>query len=196
MNKPDFFNTKNSPSWCLGCGNFGIFTAIKNSLVNQNLGLGDVVFIYGIGCGSNMFNFLKVQSVESLHGRPIPVAEGIHLANHKIFVVVVAGDGDTFAEGGNHFIHAARRNIDITVITHDNRVFALTTGQTAPSASKGFKSKSTPEGSFEEPFNPIAVALSSGATFVARGFSGEINHLTNLITLAMKHRGFAFVDIL
>lgn len=196
MKDPNSLNTNNFPTWCPGCGNFGIFTAIKNSLANQNLELGAVVFVYGIGCGSNMFNVLKAQGIESLHGRPIPVAEGIHLANHKVPVVVVAGDGDTFAEGTNHLIHAARRNIDITVIVHDNRVFALTTGQTAPGAKKGFKSKSTPEGTFEEPYNPLAITLAANAGFAGRGFSGDIPYLSTLITKAMEHKGFSFLDVM
>jgi len=190
------FNTINNPTWCPGCGNFGIITAIKNSLVSQNINSGEIVFVYGIGCNSNMFNSLKVQGVESLHGRPIPVAEGIRLANPKVPVVVVAGDGDTFSEGGNHLIHVARRNINVTLIVHDNRVFALTTGQTAPNAPKGFKSKSTPLGTFEMPFNPLSIVLSAGATFVARSFAGDIKHLENIITEAIKHKGFSFVDVL
>lgn len=191
----DDLKTPCQPNWCPGCGDFGIWAAIKNAIVALGWGPSDFVAVYGIGCHGHMVNFLKSYAIATLHGRPIPVAEGIHLANHKLPVVVVAGDGDTFGEGTNHLVHAARRNIDITLIVHDNQVYGLTTGQTAPTAKKGFKTKSTPQGVIEEPVNPMAIALAGGATFVARGFSGDIPGVTKIIVEGVKHKGFSFIDI-
>lgn len=142
-----------------------------------------------------MVNFLKSYAIETLHGRPIPVAQGVRLANNKLPVVIVSGDGDTFGEGTNHLVHIARRNVEATMIVHDNQVYGLTTGQTAPTAQKGFKTKSTPAGVIEEAVNPIAIALAGGATFVARGFAGDIPSLTKLIIEGFNHKGFAFIDV-
>jgi len=195
MSTLDDLKTPCQPNWCPGCGNFGIWAGIKNALVQMGWGPSDFIAVYGIGCHGHMVNFLKSYAIETLHGRPIPVAQGIRLANHKVPVVVIAGDGDTFGEGTNHLVHAARRNIDMTVIIHDNQVYGLTTGQTAPTARKGFKTKSTPQGVIDEPVNPIAIALAGGSTFVARGFSGDIPGLTKMIVEGINHKGFAFVDI-
>lgn len=195
MSSLDELKTPCQPNWCPGCGDFGIWAAIKNAIVALGWGPSDFAAVYGIGCHGHMVNFLHSYAVETLHGRPIPVAEGIHLANHKLPVLVIAGDGDTFGEGTNHLIHAARRNIDITVIVHDNQVYGLTTGQTAPTAKKGFKTKSTPAGVIEDPINPLTIALAGNATFVARGFSGDIPGLSKMIVEGVKHRGFSFIDI-
>lgn len=190
------FSTGRLPTWCPGCGDFGIWAAIKNALVELNLGPGQAVFIYGIGCNSNMYDCLQAVNFESLHGRPLPLASGIKIANHKLPVFVVAGDGDALGEGGNHFLHTARRNHDLTYIIHDNQVYALTTGQTSPTSPRGFKTKSNPEGSIDYPLNPLTLALSAGATFVARGFAGDIPHLTQLIKKAYEHKGFSVLDVL
>ena len=191
----DDLKTKHAPTWCPGCGNYGIWAAFKNAIVEMNLRISDFVLVYGIGCHGNMFNTLNVVNFETLHGRPIPVAEGIKLANNKLQVIVVAGDGDTLGEGTNHLIHAARRNIDINVLMHDNQVYGLTAGQTSPTSPKGFKSKSTPLGVIEEPINPVALAIAGGATFIARGFAGDIPGLTKIIIEGIEHKGFSFVDI-
>lgn len=195
MTNLDDLRTPCQPNWCPGCGDFGIWAAIKNAIATLGWEPSDFVAVYGIGCHGHMVNFLKSYAVETLHGRPIAVAQGIHLANHKLPVLVIAGDGDTFGEGTNHLIHAARRNIDITVIVHDNQVYGLTTGQTAPTAKKGFKTKSTPQGVIEDPINPLTIALSGGATFVSRGFSADIQGLTKMIVEAISHKGFSFVDV-
>lgn len=189
------FKTAFMPNWCPGCGDFGIWGSLKQAFVQKGWGPTDFCMVFGIGCHGHMVNFLKSYSIETLHGRPVPVAQGVRLANNKLPVVVVAGDGDTFGEGTNHLVHAARRNIDITMLVHDNQVYGLTTGQTAPTAGKGFKTKSTPAGVLEEPVNPVALALAAGATFVARGFAGDIPALTQLIVQGLNHRGFAFIDI-
>lgn len=189
------FTTPYSPNWCPGCGDFGIWASIKNALVSLGWGPSEAVIVYGIGCHGHMVNFLKSYAFDGLHGRPLPVAEGIKLANKSLNVLVVAGDGDTFGEGTNHLVHAARRNHNITMIVHDNQVYGLTTGQTSPTAAKGFKTKSTPHGVMEEAINPLMIALSCGSTFVARAFSGDIPFTSQLIVEGAKHKGFAFIDV-
>lgn len=195
MSTLDDLKTSCQPNWCPGCGDFGIWAALKNAVVQLGWAPTDFVMVYGIGCHGHMVNFLNSNAVETLHGRPIPVAQGVKLANHSLNVIALAGDGDTFGEGTNHLVHASRRNIDITMILHDNAVYGLTTGQTSPTSHKGFKSKSTPAGAIEEPVNPLAIALAAGATFVARGFSGDIPNLTKMIVEGINHKGFAFIDI-
>lgn len=183
------------PTWCPGCGDFGIWAAVKAAIVQCGWSKDETVVVFGIGCSGNMTNNLDVYGFHGLHGRPIPVAMGVKLANHKLHVIVIAGDGDTFGEGANHFLHAARANADITVIVHDNQMYALTTGQTSPTSQKGTVSKTTPLGSVEEPINPIALAITAGASFVGRGFSGDIPHLSGLLKQALLHKGFSFVDV-
>lgn len=194
--KPDQLNTIHKPTWCPGCGNFSIWIALKNALVKLGLAPEKVVMVYGIGCGCNENNFLKTYVFHSLHGRPVPVATGIKLVNHKLTVIAVSGDGDAYGIGLNHLVHAMRRNIDITYLVHNNQLYSLTTGQASPTSEKGMKTKSTPFGSIEMPLNPIALGLSSAGTFLARGFSGKTEHLTNLLTQAISHKGFSLVDIL
>lgn len=154
-----------------------------------------MALVFGIGCSGNMNDFLWANSFHALHGRAIPNAVGIKIANHNLPVIVIAGDGDTYGEGGNHFLHAARGNHDITVIVHDNRVYGLTTGQVAPTAYKGYKSKSTPAGIIEVPVNPVALAVSQGATFVAQGFSQDMSQLVDLIIAGVNHKGFSLVNV-
>lgn len=183
------------PTWCPGCGNFGIWAALKLAYAKLGYTRDNAVVVYGIGCSGNMNDFLWVTSFHALHGRAVPNAVGVKIANHKLPVMVIAGDGDCYGEGGNHLLHAARGNHDITVIVHDNRVYGLTTGQVAPTAHKGFKSKSTPSGIIEMPVNPLALALSQGATFIAQGFSADLMHLTDLMIAAVQHKGFSLVNI-
>lgn len=184
------------PTWCPGCGNFGIWMALKNALVKLGIPHENIVIVYGVGCHANMRDWMHVYGVEGLHGRSIPVAQGIKLANPDLTVIAVAGDGDCLGEGGNHFIHAAKRNPNITVILHDNNVYGLTTGQASPTAKKGFVTKSTPEGVAEEPINPISLALVTGASFIARGFAGDMANLTDVFISAITHKGFSLVDVL
>ncbi len=190
------YNTYQKPSWCPGCGNFGIWYALKSAFNELGFKNHDVTMVFGIGCSGNLSNFIKVYGFHSIHGRTLPVATGIKLANHKLNVIATSGDGDGLGIGLGHFIHTCRRNLDITYIIHDNRVYGLTTGQTSPTSPKGFSSKSTPFGVIELPVNPIALAIISGATFVARGYSGEIDHLSSLIVQGIKHKGFAVIDVL
>lgn len=190
------YNTYQTPSWCPGCGNFGIWYALKNAFHELGLQNHEITMVFGIGCSGNLSNFLKVYGFHSIHGRTLPVASGIKLANHKLNVIATSGDGDGLGIGLGHFIHTCRRNIDITYIIHDNRVYGLTTGQTSPTSPKGFPSKSTPFGVIELPVNPLALAILSGATFVARGYSGEIDHLSSLIVQGIRHKGFSVIDVL
>jgi len=196
MSDQAHYNTGVKPNWCKGCGNFAIWTGVKNALVELGLEPWQAVAVFGIGCHGHMVNFLEINGFEGLHGRPIPVAIGIKLANHSLPVIVSSGDGDCFGEGGNHFIHAARGNHDITVVVHDNQVYGLTTGQASPTSEHDYHSKSTPQGVIERPVNPITLALASHATYVARAFSGDIQQLTELVKKAMLLKGFALVDIL
>lgn len=184
------------PTWCPGCGDWGIGMAIKKALVELNYSPDQVAVVFGIGCSGNMNDFLNAYGLHSLHGRAIPNAIGIKLANDKLPVIAVVGDGDCYGEGGNHFIHACRGNHDITVIVHDNRVYGLTTGQSAPTSPKGYRSKSTPLGLIEAPVNPLTLALTSGATFIAQGFAGDLNHLISLIKMGVAHQGFSLINVL
>ncbi|MBI5620805.1 2-oxoacid ferredoxin oxidoreductase [Candidatus Gottesmanbacteria bacterium] len=192
----DSFKTINLPTWCPGCGDFGIWMALKNALVELGIGPDEALLIYGIGCHGNMSAWMRTYGIVGLHGRTLPMAQGAKLANHNIPVIAIAGDGDCLGEGGNHFIHAAKRNPDITVILHDNQVYGLTTGQASSTAKDHLKTKSTPEGVTDTPVNPLTLALVSGATFVARGFAGDMPGLTRIIASAIRHKGFSVVDIL
>jgi 2-oxoglutarate ferredoxin oxidoreductase subunit beta len=188
--------TKCSPNWCPGCGDIAIWGAFKNAAVQKGWDNTNTALVAGIGCHGHLINFTKLTSFEGLHGRPIPVATGIRLANNRLNVFVFTGDGDCLGEGGNHFIHACRRNHNITVFIHDNAIYGLTTGQTSPTSPHGFKSKSTPEGNPDYPINPLTTAIAAGATFVARGYAGDISGTTELMIKANEHQGIAILDIL
>ncbi|MBU0598269.1 2-oxoacid:ferredoxin oxidoreductase subunit beta [Patescibacteria group bacterium] len=195
LTQQDYTSTY-KPTWCPGCGNFGIHPATKKALAELNLPPHRVAMTFGIGCSSNGANFFKLYAFHSIHGRSLPVAVGIKLSNHDLTVIADAGDGDAYGEGVGHFVHTARGNIDITYLVHDNRLYSLTKGQMSPTSMKGMKTMSTPFGSLNEPFNPLAAAIINGATFVAQGFSGDINHLSGLIKQAIMHKGFALINIL
>jgi len=184
------------PTWCPGCGDYGIWLAVKQALAQLDIKHEDIFITYGIGCHGHMCNHVKAYGLEGLHGRPIPVAEGVKLANRKLKVIVIAGDGDTYGEGLNHFLMGIRGNHDITLIVHDNQIYGLTTGQASPTSAKGTKSKSTPTGSIEVPVNPIALAIAQGGSFVARGFSADPQQLIGLIKAGVAHKGFSVIDVL
>lgn len=196
MSQVKDFETSQFPTWCPGCGDFGIWTALKNAFVAQDLAPHQICVVFGIGCSGNMASFLNVYGFHGLHGRSIPVATGIKLSNHKLAVMAVGGDGDGYGIGLGHLIHAMRRNIDITYIVHNNQIYGLTKGQTSPTSEHGFVTKSNPFGVIEIPIDPIALAIDAGATYVARGFSGNVKQLTNLIIGGMKHKGFALIDVM
>ena len=186
-------------TWCPGCGNFAIQHTLKDilaALEKEDRSLDDVVLVTGIGCHAKIADYLNINSVYTLHGRTIPVATGIKLANPKLTVICCAGDGDAYAEGLDHLIFAAKRNIDLTMIVHNNRVYGLTTGQYTPTSPLGFKGKSTPSGTTEYPFNPLELMLASGATYIARGYTRKMPQLAQLIRQGIAHKGFAFIDVL
>lgn len=186
-------------TWCPGCGNFAILSAIKailNILHEEGIPLEKTVIISGIGCHAKIVDYINVNSFYAVHGRVIPVAEGIKLANPDLKVIGFAGDGDCYGEGLEHLIFAAKRNIDITLIVHNNRVYGLTTGQYTPTSPLGFKGRSTPRGTTELPLNPLGLVLSSGATFIARGYSHGIDLLKKIFKEAIIHKGFSLIDVL
>lgn len=186
-------------TWCPGCGNFSIQHTLKNVLTDleqEGEDLDQIVLVSGIGCHAKIADYLDINSFYSIHGRAIPVASGIKLANRDLKVICCVGDGDAYAEGLDHLIFAAKRNIDITVIVHNNRVYGLTTGQYTPTSPHGFKGKSTPMGTLEYPLNPLELMLASGATYIARGYTQKRDQLKSLIRGAIDHKGFAFVDVL
>ncbi len=182
--------------WCPGCGNFSILSAMKAAFAHMEIPPEKLLLISGIGQAGKTPHFLKCNAFHSLHGRALPVATGAKIANHDLTILVNSGDGDCYAEGGNHFLHAIRRNIDITLLVHDNRTYGLTKGQASPTSDIGVVTKIQKQGVMVEPFNAPAVALSLGAGFVARGFSGDEKHLSRLIEEAMRYKGFSFIDIL
>lgn len=183
------------PTWCPGCGDFGIWSSLKKALTELAIPQEQLVIVFGVGCSGNMADFLHCYGFHALHGRALPVAEAIKLTNHNLKVLVVAGDGDTYGEGMGHFIAAARGNHDITLMVHNNEVYGLTTGQASPTMDKGRKGKSTPLGVVEIPVNPISMAVTSGATWVGRGFAGNLPYTTELIKQAMQHKGFSLLDV-
>jgi len=188
--------TPNKCNWCPGCGNFSIWSSFERAALKAGWDNSNTALVAGIGCHGHIVNFIGLTTFEGLHGRPIPVASGLKMANHKLNVFVFTGDGDCLAEGGNHFIHAARRNQNITVIIHDNAIYGLTAGQTSPRSPKDLKTKSTPDGNIEEPVHPLRVALSAGATFLARVYAGNIDECTDILIKANQHDGLAVVQIL
>ncbi|MBD3290536.1 2-oxoacid ferredoxin oxidoreductase [candidate division KSB1 bacterium] len=183
------------PTWCPGCGNFGIWNAFKSALANQNIEPHEVLVVSGIGCGSKLPDYTRVNSLMTLHGRSLAVATGAQLSNHDLKIILAHGDGDGYSMGGNHLIHACRRNIDVVDIYQNNKIYGLTKGQYSPTSDKGFVTKTTLAGSIEKSVNPIALALAAGATFVSRGFAGELEHLIWLIEEALKHRGYSMIDV-
>jgi len=192
------YNTSNKQTWCPGCGNFGTEQAVKGALAELGLSPEKVSLFFDIGCAGNGNTWYRGYTFHTLHGRSLPVAEGAKLSNHEQTVIVLGGDGALYAEGGNHLIHAARRNINITCIVSDNQIYGLTTGQASPTSDLGFKTKTTPEGVIESPLQPLslALAISQDTSFVARGFAGDVMHLKKLIVAAIKHKGFSLVDVL
>lgn len=185
-----------SVNWCAGCGNIPLWAAFKQAAVEKDWNNNNSTLVAGIGCHGHIINFTRLTSFEGLHGRPLPVASGIKMANNRLNVFVFTGDGDCLGEGGNHFLHSCRRNHDITVFLHDNGLYALTTGQTSPASPHGYKSKSTPDGNLDMPIQPVSLAIAAGASFVARAYAGDIQNVKKLMIAANEHKGFALLDIL
>ncbi len=189
------FDVKEKIQWCPGCGNYGLISALKGAMADLGLKQHETVVVSGIGCSSKLPHYVNTYGYEGIHGRPLPVASAIKLANNRLNVVAVGGDGDGYGIGVQHFVHIMRRNYDLTYIVHDNQIYGLTTGQASPTSLLGMKTKTTPWGVIEEPFRPVATAINGGATFVARGYAGDPAHLKELFKQAMQHKGFAFVDV-
>lgn len=183
------------PNWCPGCGDFSVQAAIQRALANTGKEPENVAIISGIGCSGRISGYIHTYGVHAIHGRALPVAQGVKLANRDLTVIAAGGDGDGFGIGLNHFMHAVRRNMDITYITMDNQIYGLTKGQTSPTSAHGFKNKTTPEGNIEHALTPAQVALGAGISFLAQGFSTDINQLTRLIEEAIHFKGFALVNV-
>ncbi len=182
-------------AWCPGCGNFGILRAVNKALVELNIKPHRVLMVSGIGQAGKLPHYTRCNVLNMLHGRTLPAAAAAKIANPELVVIAVGGDGDGYAEGGNHFIHALCRNHDITYLVHDNKVYGLTKGQASPTNDLSFITKTTLEGA-RMPINPIALAIAAGASFASRGFSGDVEHLANLIKLGINHKGLSFIDVL
>ena len=192
----EFGKTPIEPAWCPGCGNFDIREAVLKALNDSGLTKKDVAWVSGIGQAAKMPHYIDVNFFNGLHGRSLPAATGLKLANPKLNVIVESGEGCHYGEGGNHFLAALRRNIGLTVLVHDNQIYGLTKGQASPTTEPGQVTKSTPGGVLNAPFHPLSVAVVTGAGYVARGFSGEKDHLAGLILEAIRYPGLAVVDIL
>ncbi len=184
------------PVWCPGCGHFMVLRALTQSMAWLELDKNRTAVFSGIGCSSRLPAYVDTYGFHGLHGRALPLATGAKLANPELNVIVVSGDGDAYAIGGNHFLHACRRNLDMTLIVMDNAVYGMTKGQPSPTTEPDWKSKLAPQGTHLRPFKPAALALSAGASFVARGFAGNPAELSKLITAGIQHRGFSFIEVL
>ena len=184
-----------NPDWCAGCGDFGVLNSLQRACAELGLRPHEILTVSGIGCSSNLPGYFNSNGMHTLHGRALAVATGAKMANHELTVIATGGDGDGYGIGGNHFVHTARRNVDLIYVVMNNQIYGLTTGQISPTSTIGMRTKSTPFGSVEMPVNPITSAIMNGATYVARGFSGDIKHLTQLIVNGIQHKGFALVDV-
>ena len=183
-------------TWCPGCGNFAIINAVKQAIIQLELNKEEIVAVSGIGCHGKITDYIDVNGLHVIHGRVLPAATAVKVANHDLTVIGFAGDGDGFNIGLGHFAHAARRNVDMVYIIHNNLIYGLTTGQTSPTSGQGYISKTSPRGAFEEAINPLTQALTAGASFVARCYSGELKQLVEVLNKAVNHKGFALVDVL
>ncbi|MGX0847108.1 2-oxoacid:ferredoxin oxidoreductase subunit beta [Staphylococcus auricularis] len=189
------FRNNVKPNWCPGCGDFSVQAAIQKAAANVGLEPEDVAIITGIGCSGRLSGYINAYGVHGVHGRALPLAQGVKMANRDLTVIASGGDGDGYAIGMGHTIHALRRNMNMTYVVMDNQIYGLTKGQTSPSSAVGFVTKSTPKGNIEKNVAPLELALSSGATFVAQGFSSDIKGLTKMLEDAISHDGFSFVNV-
>lgn len=189
------FRSDLKPIWCPGCGDYGVVTALYRALVNIGRPAHEVAFISGIGCSSRIPGYTTAYGFNTVHGRALPVAQGIKMANPDLLVLVAGGDGDGFSIGGGHVPHAIRRNLDLTYIVMDNHIYGLTKGQSSPTTPRGSKTNSTTYGSLEEPVNPLLYVLAYGAGFVAQGIPADMEGLTKMIEAAIRYPGFSFVNI-
>ncbi|WP_408011043.1 2-oxoacid:ferredoxin oxidoreductase subunit beta [Pseudalkalibacillus sp. A8] len=189
------FRNQVKPNWCPGCGDFSVQAAIQRAAANIGLEPDDLAVVSGIGCSGRISGYINSYGFHGIHGRSLPIAQGVKMANRDLTVIASGGDGDGFAIGMGHTIHAIRRNIDVTYIVMDNQIYGLTKGQTSPRSEFGFKTKSTPEGSVESSISIMETALTAGATFVAQSFSSDLKELTSLIEQGMQHKGFSLINV-
>lgn len=189
------FRNNVKPNWCPGCGDFSVQAAIQRAAANVGLEPENLAIVSGIGCSGRISGYINAYGFHGIHGRALPIAQGLKLANRDLTVIAAGGDGDGFAIGMSHTIHAIRRNMDITYIVMDNQIYGLTKGQTSPRSATGFVTKSTPKGSIESPVAPLELALAAGATFVAQSFSSDLKGMTTIIEEGIKHKGFAFINV-
>ncbi|WP_044642796.1 2-oxoacid:ferredoxin oxidoreductase subunit beta [Risungbinella massiliensis] len=189
------FRNKVKPNWCPGCGDFSVLAAMQRAFANQGLEPEDVAIVSGIGCSGRISGYVNAYGLHGVHGRALPIAQGLKLANRDLTVVAAGGDGDGFAIGMGHTVHAIRRNVNITYIVMDNQIYGLTKGQTSPRSEMGFKTKSTPNGSIESAISPMEMALTVGAGFVAQSVSSDLKGLTNVIEEGIKHEGFSLINV-
>jgi 2-oxoglutarate ferredoxin oxidoreductase subunit beta len=189
------FRNNIKPNWCPGCGDFSIQAAIQRAAANVGLEPEKLAIVSGIGCSGRISGYIHSYGFHGIHGRSLPIAQGLKMANRELTVIASGGDGDGFAIGLGHTIHAIRRNMNITYIVMDNQIYGLTKGQTSPRSAEGFKTKSTPDGSIETVLSPLEIALSAGATFVAQSFSSNLKQLTYLIEEGIRHEGFSFINV-
>ncbi len=189
------FRIEQKPSWCPGCGDYAVLAALQKAATNLGLNPDNIVLVTGIGCSSKLSQHFNSYGFHGLHGRTLPVATGVKLTNQDLTVIAAGGDGDGYGIGLGHFMHTLRRNIDITYIVMDNHIYGLTTGQTSPVSPKGFKSKTSPEGSAEEPIRPLHSAIINGASFVAQAYAGDIVQMTEMFEQGIKHQGFSHINI-
>ena len=189
------FRNDVKPNWCPGCGDFAVQAAIQRAAANVGLEPENFAIVSGIGCSGRISGYINAYGLHGIHGRALPIAQGLKMANRDLTVMAAGGDGDGFAIGTNHTIHAIRRNIDITYVVMDNHIYGLTKGQVSPRSAFGTKTKSSPLGSIEPPIRALELAISAGAGYVAQGFSGDIAQLTKIIEEGMKHKGFSFINV-
>jgi len=189
------FRNNVKPNWCPGCGDFSVQASIQRAAANIGLEPEGLAVVSGIGCSGRISGYINAYGLHGVHGRALPIAQGLKMANRELTVIASGGDGDGFAIGMGHTVHAIRRNIDITYVVMDNQIYGLTKGQTSPRSGSGFKTKSTPSGSIETPLAPLEVALAAGATFVAQSFSSNVKQLTAVIEAAIAHKGFSMVNV-
>lgn len=189
------FRNDVKPNWCPGCGDFSVQAAIQRAAASAGLEPDQLAIISGIGCSGRISGYIKSYGFHGIHGRSLPIAQGVKMANRDLTVIASGGDGDGFAIGMGHTIHAIRRNIDVTYIVMDNQIYGLTKGQTSPRSAAGFKTKSTPQGSIEPALSPMEMALTAGATFVAQSFSTDLKDLTNIIEAGINHKGFSLINV-
>ncbi|MBP1961027.1 2-oxoacid:ferredoxin oxidoreductase subunit beta [Paenibacillus aceris] len=189
------FRNNVKPNWCPGCGDFSVQAAIQRAAANVGLEPEGLAIVSGIGCSGRISGYINAYGFHGIHGRSLPIAQGVKMANRDLTVIASGGDGDGFAIGMGHTVHAIRRNIDVTYIVMDNQIYGLTKGQASPRSAEGFKTKSTPQGTIESAISPLEVAMAAGATFVAQSFSSNLKQLTAVIEAGLNHKGFSLINV-